>query len=190
MEQLVSAFRPEALQQQVQAQLRQVFGLRRLRPGQRDVIDRVLRGQSTLAVMPTGAGKSLCYQLPALLLEGITVVVSPLIALMADQYRRLLRGGHPAAMIASGMEEEAVRASLRAVRGGEARIVFCSPERFASAAFLAAQLRSVAAVGARLSRQDEFHGQPGRTRARRARGSRPRRQYDRGALERPRLAPR
>src|SRR4030095_14322362 len=69
--------------------LRDVFGLRTLRPGQRRVIDRVPARRSTLATMPTGAGKSLCYQLPALLLEGRTVVVSPLVALMKDQHDRM-----------------------------------------------------------------------------------------------------
>ncbi|HEY0825379.1 MAG TPA: DEAD/DEAH box helicase, partial [Ramlibacter sp.] len=72
---------PAAASRRVRTVLRDTFGLARLRPGQAAVIDRVLAGQSTLAVMPTGAGKSLCYQLPALLLEGRTVVVSPLIAL-------------------------------------------------------------------------------------------------------------
>lgn len=69
--------------------LTKTFGLRRLRSGQQEVIDRVLHGQATLAVMPTGAGKSLCYQLPALVLDGCTLVVSPLIALMKDQCDRL-----------------------------------------------------------------------------------------------------
>ena len=97
-----------------------------------------LDGRDSLVVMPTGGGKSLCYQLPGIASGDLTVVVSPLIALMADQYRRLLLGGHPAAMVASGMDEDAVRAALHAVRSGEARIVFCSPERFASASFLSA----------------------------------------------------
>jgi ATP-dependent DNA helicase RecQ len=114
------------------------FGHRHFRPGQRDAVQAALDGRDSLVVMPTGGGKSLCYQLPAIASGDLTVVVSPLIALMADQYRRLLLGGHPAAMIASGMEEAAVRAALNAVRGGDARIVFCSPERFASASFLSA----------------------------------------------------
>ncbi|RYY84151.1 MAG: DEAD/DEAH box helicase, partial [Comamonadaceae bacterium] len=76
---------PAAAARRVRTVLRETFGLTRLRPGQSSVIERVLAGQPTLAVMPTGAGKSLCYQLPALLLEGRTVVVSPLIALMKDQ---------------------------------------------------------------------------------------------------------
>jgi ATP-dependent DNA helicase RecQ len=94
--------------------------------------------------MPTGGGKSLCYQLPGIASDGLTVVVSPLIALMADQYRRLVLGGHPAAMIASGMEAGAVARALADVREGRARIVLCSPERFGSSAFLAAlEQRSV-----------------------------------------------
>src|SRR5919108_2443953 len=114
------------------------FGLEDFRPGQREAVGAALADRDSLVVMPTGGGKSLCYQLPAIAPPDLTVVVSPLIALMADQYRRLVAGGHPAAMIASGMDEEAVRDSLRAVRGGAARIVFCSPERFASASFLGA----------------------------------------------------
>jgi ATP-dependent DNA helicase RecQ len=114
------------------------FGYDAFRPGQREAVQAALEGRDSLVVMPTGGGKSLCYQLPGIASGELTVVVSPLIALMADQYRRLLLGGHPAAMIASGMEEEAVRDALRAVRGGTARIVFCSPERFASASFLSA----------------------------------------------------
>src|SRR5690349_8997942 len=73
----------------VSRSLRRTFGLDRLRPGQREVIEAVLDGRDTLAIMPTGAGKSLCYQLPALHLEGMTVIVSPLIALMKDQADKL-----------------------------------------------------------------------------------------------------
>lgn len=133
----VPASRAEALQQQVQAQLRQVFGLRRLRPGQRDVIDRVLRGQSTLAVMPTGAGKSLCYQLPATLLDGITVVVSPLIALMQDQCDKLLQLGVAAVQLNSAVETEQAAAAERAIADGSARIAFVTPERLVEPAFMA-----------------------------------------------------
>ena len=114
------------------------FGYAEFRPGQRDAVQAALAGRDSLVVMPTGGGKSLCYQLPGIATANLTIVVSPLIALMADQYRRLLLGGHPSAMIASGMDDAAVTAALDAVRGGAARIVFCSPERFASSAFLAA----------------------------------------------------
>ena len=120
------------------------FGHDEFRPGQREAVQAALDGRDSLVVMPTGGGKSLCYQLPGIASADLTVVVSPLIALMADQYRRLLLGGHPAAMIASGMDEDAVTAALEAVRSGATRIVFCSPERFASPAFLSAlQARTV-----------------------------------------------
>jgi ATP-dependent DNA helicase RecQ len=114
------------------------FGLDRFRPGQREAVAAALAGRDSLVVMPTGGGKSLCYQLPGIASGDLTVVVSPLIALMADQYRRLLLGGHPAAMIASGMDAGAAGRALDAVRDGRARIVLCSPERFASSSFLAA----------------------------------------------------
>ncbi len=117
------------------------FGLDEFRPGQREVVAAALDGRDSLVVMPTGGGKSLCYQLPGIASDDLTVVVSPLIALMADQYRRLLLGGHPAAMIASGMDADAAAGALADVREGRARIVLCSPERFASSAFLAALAR-------------------------------------------------
>src|SRR5947209_4729679 len=112
------------------------FGLREFRPGQRESVAAALAGRDSLIVMPTGGGKSLCYQLPGIASDGLTVVVSPLIALMADQYRRLVLGGHPAAMIASGMDVDAAARALADGRGGRARIVLCSPERFASPQFL------------------------------------------------------
>jgi RecQ family ATP-dependent DNA helicase len=114
------------------------FGLDRFRPGQREAVAAALAGRDSLVVMPTGGGKSLCYQLPGIATDALTVVVSPLIALMADQYRRLLLGGHPAAMIASGMDAGAAARALADVRDGRARIVLCSPERFASSSFMAA----------------------------------------------------
>ena len=114
------------------------FGLGAFRPGQRDAVVAALQGRDSLVVMPTGGGKSLCYQLPGIATTDLTVVVSPLIALMADQYRRLRQGGHPVAMIASGMDADAAARALADVRSGRARIVLCSPERFGSPAFLGA----------------------------------------------------
>jgi ATP-dependent DNA helicase RecQ len=114
----------------------QHFGYGEFRPGQYEAVQAALQGRDSLVVMPTGGGKSLCYQLPGIASPDLTVVVSPLIALMADQHRRLLLGGHPTAMVASGMSDEAVRTARGAVRDGEARIVFCSPERFASQTFM------------------------------------------------------
>ncbi len=114
------------------------LGFEHWRPGQREAVEAALDGRDSLIVMPTGGGKSLCYQLPGLATEELTIVVSPLIALMNDQWRRLNAAGHPVAMITSAMSDGAVRHSLDQVRGGEARIVYCSPERFGSTVFLRA----------------------------------------------------
>jgi RecQ family ATP-dependent DNA helicase len=96
-----------------------------------------LEGRDSLIVMPTGGGKSLCYQLPGLASEDLTIVVSPLIALMRDQWQRLTAAGQPVAMISSGMDAAEAREALERVRG-DARIVYCAPERFASNFFLEA----------------------------------------------------
>ncbi|WP_332823571.1 RecQ family ATP-dependent DNA helicase [Ramlibacter sp.] len=127
---------PAAQARRVRALLRDTFGLSRLRPGQSSVIDRVLAGQSTLAVMPTGAGKSLCYQLPALLLEGRTVVVSPLIALMKDQCESLRELGIAAGQVNSAIDGDEAKAAEAAVADGSARIIMTTPERLAEPAFL------------------------------------------------------
>ncbi|HSV83318.1 MAG TPA: ATP-dependent DNA helicase RecQ [Ramlibacter sp.] len=126
---------PAALRQ-VRTVLRETFGLARLRPGQAGVIERVLRGEPTLAVMPTGAGKSLCYQLPALLLPGRTVVVSPLIALMKDQCESLRARGVAAVQVNSAVDSEEARAAEEAVADGSVRIIMTTPERLADPAFL------------------------------------------------------
>src|SRR6476469_6362559 len=112
------------------------LGYRAFRAGQREAVEAALTGRDALIVMPTGGGKSLCYQLPGLASSRLTVVVSPLIALMADQCRRLAGDGHPVVMVASGMGDERSRDALARVRDGRARIVYCSPERFASTSFL------------------------------------------------------
>jgi ATP-dependent DNA helicase RecQ len=106
------------------------------RAGQRDAVEAALAGRDALIVMPTGGGKSLCYQLPGLASSRLTVVVSPLIALMADQCRRLAGDGHPVVLVASGMGDDRNRDALDRVRDGRARIVYCSPERFGSTSFL------------------------------------------------------
>jgi RecQ family ATP-dependent DNA helicase len=106
------------------------------RPGQREPVEAALAGRDSLVVMPTGGGKSLCYQLPGLATDRLTIVVSPLIALMADQWRKLTADGHPAAMIASGLPEEVARDAMAQIRDGRARIVYCSPERFAQPGFI------------------------------------------------------
>jgi RecQ family ATP-dependent DNA helicase len=114
------------------------LGFSAWRPGQREAVEAGLAGRDSLIVMPTGGGKSLCYQLPGLATADLTIVVSPLIALMQDQWQRLSGAGHPVAMISSGMSAEAARAALAEVRDGTARIVYCSPERFASTVFVEA----------------------------------------------------
>ena len=108
------------------------------RPGQRETVVATLAGRDSLIVMPTGAGKSLCYQLPGLATEDLTIVVSPLIALMRDQWKRLVEKGHPVLMVSSAMGKKAVRQALIEVSSGAARIVYCSPERFGSNVFLEA----------------------------------------------------
>src|SRR4051794_18405318 len=99
----------------VRRSLRETFGIRQLREGQQEVIGRVLAGQDTLAIMPTGAGKSLCYQLPALHLEGTTLVVSPLIALMKDQAQKLADAGVVAEQLNSAVSRRAQNASMERI---------------------------------------------------------------------------
>jgi ATP-dependent DNA helicase RecQ len=111
------------------------FGLREFRAGQRDAVAAALEGRDTLVVMPTGAGKSLCYQLPALAERGLVVVVSPLIALMNDQWKRLEETGVRAVMLASGMEEGHNARALLDIESGWAQLVLAAPERFGSRAF-------------------------------------------------------
>jgi ATP-dependent DNA helicase RecQ len=115
--------------------LHERFGLRAFRPGQREAASAVLEGRDLVAVMPTGAGKSLCFQLPALLLEGTTIVVSPLIALMKDQVDGLRARGIPAGALHSGLaphERSAVESELAA---GRLRLLYVAPERLGSTGF-------------------------------------------------------
>ena len=119
------------------AELHRLFGYESFRPGQLDAIEGAMAGRDVLAIMPTGSGKSLCYQLPALLSDGVTLVVSPLIALMQDQSAALRAGGHEGVeMIASIMSGEAVSAALARIAAGSARLVYVAPERFSSRRFL------------------------------------------------------
>jgi RecQ family ATP-dependent DNA helicase len=126
---------------QTPEQLLMRFGLEEFRPGQREAVQAALEGRDSLVVMPTGGGKSLCYQLPALADIGLVVVVSPLIALMADQWRRLQEAGVRAAMLASGMVEGHNEQALRDIETGATQLVLAAPERFASGAFRAALAR-------------------------------------------------
>ncbi|MBD8530308.1 MULTISPECIES: ATP-dependent DNA helicase RecQ [unclassified Massilia] len=116
--------------------LRSVFGIERLRDGQQRVIDSVLDGKDTLAIMPTGGGKSLCYQIPAHILKGTTVVVSPLISLMKDQLGKLDELGIRACQVNSSLNAEEEHGALAGIAAGECEIVFCTPERLTSPEFL------------------------------------------------------
>ncbi len=112
------------------------FGFREMRPGQREVINALLSGASALAVFPTGGGKSLCYQLPALLFEGLTVVVSPLIALMKDQIDSLRSHGILAARLDSSLSLAERLETEKRLRSGEIKILYVAPERFANERFI------------------------------------------------------
>jgi len=117
--------------------LQRIFGFPGFRPGQQEVVERVLAGENVLAVMPTGAGKSLCYQLPTALLSGCTLVVSPLIALMKDQADGLPPGlARLATVINSTVESTEVERRLRAIAEGKLRLVYAAPERLRQLPFL------------------------------------------------------
>ena len=116
--------------------MRDTFGLKRLRPGQETIMRSVLARHDTLAIMPTGAGKSLCYQLPALHLAGITLVVSPLISLMKDQADKLADAGIAATVVNSSLTRREERDALAAVAARDSAIVFVTPERLQQAAFI------------------------------------------------------
>ncbi len=109
--------------------LKDVFGYDSFRDGQEQVVAALLEGSNVLAVMPTGSGKSLCFQIPALLGGGLTVVVSPLVALMEDQIAALRLAGVPAETINSSRDRETNAASWRRVAAGEARLLYIAPER-------------------------------------------------------------
>lgn len=133
--------------------LEEHFGFREFKPGQAEVVASLLEGRDTLAVMPTGGGKSLCYQLPAMVLDGITLVVSPLIALMKDQVDALHRKGLPATMINSTLSPGEQSDRLREMAMGKFKLVYIAPERFRSTAFL----ESLAKVPIALFAVDEAH---------------------------------
>jgi ATP-dependent DNA helicase RecQ len=109
--------------------LKACFGYTGFREGQEAVIDALLAGRDALAVMPTGAGKSLCYQIPALLLEGLTVVISPLISLMKDQVNALTEAGVPSVYLNSSLSPAEYGETLRRISRGECRIIYVAPER-------------------------------------------------------------
>ena len=117
------------------ASLQKHFGFEDFREGQREVIGSILEGKDAVVVMPTGSGKSLCYQLPAMILDGVTLVVSPLIALMKDQVDALHARGLPATFINSSISESEQHARIEALRRREHKLVYIAPERFRSSRF-------------------------------------------------------
>ncbi|MEZ5910986.1 MAG: DNA helicase RecQ [Paracoccaceae bacterium] len=135
------------------ALLQSVFGFGRFRPGQEEVVQAVLDGRNTLAIMPTGGGKSLCFQLPALCRDGLTVVISPLIALMRDQVRSLREAGVAAGALTSGNTEAETDAVFRALEERSLKLLYLAPERLASGAALSLLRRA----GTTLLAVDEAH---------------------------------
>lgn len=116
--------------------LKAVFGYDSFRQGQESVINAVLDGRDILAVMPTGAGKSLCYQVPAMLLSGITLVISPLISLMQDQVKALNEAGVDAAFINSSLSEKEMHDTFKNASKGQYKIIYVAPERLMSEGFV------------------------------------------------------
>jgi ATP-dependent DNA helicase RecQ len=133
--------------------LRQHFGFDDFREGQREVVGSILAGKDAVVVMPTGSGKSLCYQLPAMILDGVTLVVSPLIALMKDQVDALQARGLPATFINSSLSEPEQRARIDSLRRRAHKLVYIAPERFRSSRFTAA----VQSIPVSLFAVDEAH---------------------------------
>ena len=133
--------------------LEEHFGFREFLEGQEHVIETILSGEDTLVIMPTGGGKSLCYQFPALALEGITIVVSPLIALMKDQVDALAEKKIPATFINSSLGQSEIDARTAAMQRGEYRLVYIAPERFKSDRFT----RALAPLSIALFAVDEAH---------------------------------
>src|SRR5207237_6043443 len=112
------------------AALREHFGYPDFRPGQSQAVESVLQGQDTLVVLPTGGGKSICYQVPALMLPHLTVVISPLISLMKDQVDALTRRGLPATFVNSSLTATQVADRLARAQRGEFKLLYVAPERF------------------------------------------------------------
>src|SRR5689334_15588029 len=122
---------------EMRRKLREHFGFRRFRPGQEKAVRAALQGRDTIVIMPTGSGKSLCFQLPALALEGTTIVVSPLIALMKDQTDALVERGIPAISVNSTLSSREQRVIIEAISAGCMEFVYTTPERLADPEFRA-----------------------------------------------------
>src|SRR5215217_8865177 len=120
----------------LQGALKKHFGYSAFRPLQEEIINDALAGRDVFALMPTGGGKSLCFQLPALMRDGLTIVVSPLIALMKDQVDALQASGIPATFLNSSLSTDASRERLRGLHRGEYRLLYVAPERLMLSGFL------------------------------------------------------
>ena len=116
--------------------LKQYFGYDSFRPGQDELVHAILSSRDTLGIMPTGAGKSICYQVPAMLFPGLTLVISPLISLMKDQVGALVEAGVPAACINSAMSAEEFRDALYFAGRGQYKLLYVAPERLTAPSFL------------------------------------------------------
>src|SRR4051794_6023607 len=116
--------------------LKKCFGYEAFRPLQREIVRDALAGRDVFALMPTGGGKSLCFQLPALLREGVTIVVSPLISLMKDQVDALQASGVAATFLNSTLDGDEARARLRGIHRNEFRLLYVAPERLMMPSFL------------------------------------------------------
>lgn len=144
---------PDRVNQQLVDALKHHFGYQSFRPGQAEIIENLLQGRDSLVLMPTGGGKSMCYQLPATILPGITIVVSPLIALMKDQVDALVRQGIPAAFVNSSLEPEQINQIFRRLAQGELKLLYIAPERLTNHYFL----QSLASLPLSLFAIDEAH---------------------------------
>lgn len=118
-----------------QSVLKEVFGYDHFRPGQRKIIDHVLNGDRTLGIMPTGGGKSVCYQLPAIMFSGLTLVVSPLISLMKDQVDSLNEMNIPATFINSTLDYRDQEERMRYIESGAVKLLYAAPERIENPEF-------------------------------------------------------
>jgi ATP-dependent DNA helicase RecQ len=133
--------------------LRDVFGFDTFRPGQEEIVEAVAAGENVLAIMPTGGGKSLCFQLPALMRDGVTVVISPLIALMREQVRGLQEAGVAAGALTSGNTAEETDAVWEALEAGRLKLLYMAPERLAAGSAMGMLRR----IGVGLIAVDEAH---------------------------------
>ncbi|MHB8063710.1 MAG: RecQ family ATP-dependent DNA helicase, partial [Ruminiclostridium sp.] len=137
----------------VNALLKQYFGYDDFRNGQSEVIEYILKGNDVLAIMPTGAGKSICYQIPALIFDGVTIVISPLISLMKDQVDTLCETGIKAVFINSSLSLTEFRNVVAAAKMGKYKLIYVAPERLETDSFL----ELIASIKVSMVAVDEAH---------------------------------